>query len=189
MFLNTYNLRCSNGPHHLCLVVYHLPAGFTPKLACHGDSKNSFNKRFFATLPSTLNTIKEECLHQGPKSTIEAVCDKSGGIFHATAPDQLPRDEKQPSVIAAKQKMKQKAKGSSVESDDLFVVMQRAHAEDLTSQFIRSIRATDPPIVIADDIQIVRFCTSNAEFGIFTIDPIFSLGEFDVTPITYRYLY
>jgi len=69
--------------------------------------------------------------------------------------------------------------------------MQRAHAEDLSTQFIRSIRATDPAIVIADDIQIadmVRFCTSNIEFGILTIDPTFCLGEFDVTPITYLHL-
>jgi len=90
--------------HHLCLVVYCLPAGFTPKLACHGNSKNSFNKPFFATWPSKLNAIKEECLHQGPKSTIEAVCAKSGGILCTVAPGQLPRDEKQVSVIAAKQK-------------------------------------------------------------------------------------
>ena len=172
--------------------MYRLPAGFAPKLACHGNAKKSCSKPFFATWPSTINTIKEECLHQGPKSTIEAVCAKSGGILHAAAPGQLPRNEKQVSVIAAKQKMKQKTKGSSVESDDLFVVMQRAHAEDLSSQFIRSIRATDPAIVIADDIQIadmVRFCTSNIEFGILTIDPTFCLGKFDVTPITYRHLW
>jgi len=77
------------------------------------------------------------------------------------------------------------------QTDDLFVVMQHAHAEDLASRFIRSIRATNPAIVIADDIQIadiVRFCTSNVEFGILTIDPIFFLGKFDVTPITYRHL-
>ena len=35
---------------------------------------------------------------------------------------------------------------------------------------------------------IVRFCTSSFEFGVLTVDPTFSLGEFDVTPITYRHL-
>ena len=61
----------------------------------------------------------------------------------------------------------------------------------LLPQFIRSIRATDPAIVLVDDTQItdmVRFCTSSIEFGILTVDPTFSLGEFDVTPITYRHL-
>ena len=79
---------------------------------------------------------------------------------------------------------------STVESDDLFIIMQHAHAETLLAQFIRSIRATDPAIMLVDDTQItdmVRFCTS-IEFGILTVDPTFSLGEFDVTPITYRHL-
>ena len=61
----------------------------------------------------------------------------------------------------------------------------------LLPQFIRSIRATDPAIVLVDDTQItdmVRFCTSSIEFGILTVDPTFSLGEFDMTPITYRHL-
>ena len=61
----------------------------------------------------------------------------------------------------------------------------------LLAQFIRSIRATDPAIVLADDTQItdmVRFCTSSIEFGILTVDPTFSLGEFNVTPITCRHL-
>ena len=80
---------------------------------------------------------------------------------------------------------------STMESDDLFIIMQRAQAEDPSSQFIRSIRAIDPAIVLADDTQItdiVRFCTSNIEFEILTVDPTFSLGEFNVTPNTYRHL-
>jgi hypothetical protein len=59
-------------------------------------------------------------------------------------------------------------------------------------KFIRDINtAPEPAIVLADDQQIVdllRFCTSSFEFGILTVDPTFSLGEFDVTPITYRHL-
>ena len=69
---------------------------------------------FFATWPSTVDTIKTECLQQGPKSTIEAVCAKAGGILHATAPGQLPCSEKQVSTIAAKERSKQKTIGSSV---------------------------------------------------------------------------
>ena len=33
-----------------------------------------------------------------------------------------------------------------------------------------------------------RFCTSSSEFGILTVDPTFSLGEFDITPVTYCHL-
>ena len=70
--------------------------------------------------------------------------------------------------------------------------MQRCYSEDPHSRFIQSIRASpDPAIVLAKDFQISdmeRFCTSSSEFGILTVDPTFSLGEFDVTPITYRHL-
>ena len=166
-----------------------LPVGFTPKLSSHGNSKEK--KPYFATWPSTLNYIKEESLQHGPKSVIEKMSSKSGGVLNAIAPGQLPRSEKQVSTITAKQKLKQKAIGNASEADDLFVVMQRAYSEEPSVKFIRSIRTTDPAIVIADDVQIkdlVRFCTSNAEFGILTIDPTFSLGEFDVTPIAYRQL-
>lgn len=49
----------------------------------------------------------------------------------------------------------------------------------------------DPAIVLSYDRQlqdIVRFCTSSFDFGVLTIDPTFSLGEFDVTPIAYRHI-
>ena len=88
--------------------------------------------------------------------------------------------------------MKGKSEGDAT-ADNLFVVMQRAHTEDPSAQFIRGIRtAPDPAIVLACDSQIndmVCFCTSStAEFCVLTIDPTFLLGEFDVTPITYRHL-
>ena len=70
--------------------------------------------------------------------------------------------------------------------------MQQAQAEDPSSKFVCGIRAVpDPAIVVADDCQLNdmnRFCTSNPEFGILTVDPTFSLGEFDVTPVTYHHL-
>lgn len=86
-----------------------------------------------------------------------------------------------------------KGRSGDAAADDPFVVMQRAHTEDPSAQFIRGIRtAPDPAIVLAYDFQIndmVLFCTSStAKFCVLTIDPTLSLGEFDVTPITYRHL-
>ena len=111
----------SNCPHHLYLLVYRLPPGFTPKLSSHGNSKEK--KPFFATWPSTLDSIKKECLQQGPKSTIEKMCAKAGGTLHAIASGQLPRSEKQITTLAAKEKLKKTSVGNTVESDDLFVIM------------------------------------------------------------------
>ena len=48
----------------------------------------------------------------------------------------------------------------------------------------------EPAIIVALDWQLddlVRFCTYD-EFGILTVDPTFSLGDFDVTITAYRQL-
>ena len=75
--------------------------------------------------------------------------------------------------------------------DELFVVMQKAKAEDT---YVRDIKTSpDPAIVIASDGQLddlVWFCAPpiGVESCIMTIDPTFSLGEFECTPVTYRQL-
>ena len=109
-----------------------------------------------------------------------------GGGLGASAPGQL---EKQVTNIRMQQKGK--CSGKNVAADDLFVVMQRAHAEDPSSRFVHAIQAApDPAVVIANDYKLNdlnRFCTSSSEFGILTVDPTFTLGDFDVTPVTYHH--
>ena len=183
-------IDAENRPHHLCLLVYHIPHGFIPKLASHGNAKEK--KPFHPTWPSTMGRIKAKCVEHGPKATVEHLSIEVGGLTGASAPGELPRNEKQVTNVRKEAKRKGRDCGPTGEVDDLFVVMQRAYSEDPQSKFIRSIRASpDPAIVLAEDFQIndlERFCVSSAEFGILTVDPTFSLGEFDVTPITYRHL-
>ena len=139
-----------------------------------------------------MDEIKNKCLKHGPKETVEYLSSAVGGVVNASAPGELPRNEKQVTNLRQLAKVKGHSCGPSGEVDELFVVMQRAYSEDPGSKFIRSIRAApDPAIVLAEDHQIadlVRFCTSSTEFGILTVDPTFSLGHFDVTPVTYRHL-
>lgn len=132
--------------------------------------------------------IKEDSSDKGPREIVEDISRQVGGILGATAPGQLPRDEKQVS------NMKRRSQQGTLDSvaDELFVVMQRAYAQDTMNKFIRDIKtAPEPAIVLADDQQLAdlqRFCTSSLDFGVLTVDPTFSLGDFDVTPITYRHL-
>ncbi len=178
----------SNNPHHLCLISYRLSAGFIPSLSYHGNSKDK--KPFHPTWPSTLTQVKEECLAKGPKATVEQVSSEVGGVLRASASAQLPRNEKQ---VANQRRRVKTAQASghpmNAAADDLFVIMQRAHTQDPTHQFVRDIKtAPEPAIVLACDHQLqdfVCFTTSSFEFGIVTIDPTFTLGEFDVTPLTY----
>lgn len=170
------------------MVVYRIPRNFEPTISSHGNSKDK--KPFYPTWPSTCDLIKSHC-SKGPKAILHQVSSEVGGLTDSAAPGELPRSEKQVTRIRSKEK----SSGSTTNShavDELFVVMQRAHSQDPSSQFVRGIRTTpDPAIVVFTNNQLndmIRFCTSAVEFCILTVDPTFSLGDFDVTPITYRHL-
>ena len=176
-----------NNPHRLCMAVYYLPDNFHPKPIPHGNSKG--DKPFFPTLPSTMAMIKHESTDKGPKRVVEKVSSSLGGVLSASDISQLPRGEQQ--VSQAKRRNKSKEQIGSAD-DEFATVLHKAFMEDSTKQFIREIKPLrEPAIVVARDQQITdleRFCTFESEFGIMTIDPTFSLGQFDVTVTTYRYL-
>ena len=172
------------------MLTYHMKTS-NILLSSHGNSKVA--KPFHPTWPSTLARIKEEASTKGPKSVMNHVSSEVGGVESAVAPGQLPRNELQ--VLNQKRKLKAGARVSSsnnASDDDLFAVMQEAHTQDPCHMFVRDIKtAPEPAIVLATDQQLadlVRFATSSGKFCIVTIDPTFSLGEFDVTPLTYRHL-
>ena len=122
---------------------------------------------------------------------MEVISGEVGGIVGATASGQLPRNEKQVSNLKRKvTSTVSSGKHGDAAADNLFIVMQRAHTQDPNAKFVRDVK-TAPEPAIADDHQLqglVRFCTSSFDFAVLTVDPKFSLGAFDVTPISYRHL-
>ena len=134
--------------------------------------------------------IKEELKNAGPKKVISKVSTELGGVVGASDACMLPRNEQQ--VIKAKSRSKIAAVPTCSSNDDFAIVMHHAFLEDSNNQFIRDVKTLrEPAVVVYYDRQLddlVRFCTNNDEFGILTIDPTFSLGDFDVTIITYRHL-
>ena len=171
----------------LCLVVHE---GLLLLLFLHGNSKSG--SPFYATLPSTKVRIKEECLHSGPKRTVSSVSASSGGIVGASYPGELPRNEQQVSNFKMKHKQVASTERCSAGGDELYTVMFRAHMEDSGNKFARDIKTyPNPAILLASDRQLndlCRFCCDPFETCVLTIDPTFSLGDFDVTPATYRHL-
>ena len=132
-------------------MAYHIPLGFVPIVASHGNAKEK--KPYFATWPSTMDKLKGKCLQQGPKSTIEHVSSSFGGVTGALAPGQLPRNEMQ--ITKLKRRVKLCNDQHTSGSDELLVVMQRAHSQDPASKSIRSMRTTpDPAIVVSEQCQI-----------------------------------
>ena len=122
----------------------------------------------------------------GPKSTLRIVSEKLGGVVDAGGPCELPRNERQISYI------KSKSTSSNLPlADQVFAIMQSAKEEDVMGKFVRETRPSpEPAFVLARDRQLddlVRFCTVAEGFSILTVDPTFNLGDFDVTPTTYRH--
>jgi len=107
--------------------VYHLPEGFIPTVTYHGNSKKGIP--FHPTWSSTKLKIKDECIQHNPKSIVHSVSLTFGGVINATAPGQLPRDEKQ--VSNFKNKEKRIANSNDAAADNLFIVMQQAYTRTL----------------------------------------------------------
>ena len=177
----------SYNPHPFCMVTYHIPPGFTPTIVSHGNSKSS--KSFFPTLPSTSADIKEKCSHSGPKQVVADLDSSVGGLVGASYPGQLARSEQQ---ITYYKRHAAGMSSSSSEANDLYSIMLQAQMEDKGAKFIRDVKTyPEPAIVVATEQQLFdvqRFCCNPKRFSILTVDPTFSLGDFDVTPTTYRHL-
>ena len=148
-------------------------------------------KPFFPTLPSTVQSIKKECHSSGPKEVVRTVSANAGGVIDAVCPGSLPRSEQQ----VAYYKRQTTSTGEPVKSDadDLYTIMLQAHLEHSTKdKFVREIKAfPEPAIVVATSQQlndVARFCTDPQDYCVLTVDPTFCLGDFDVTPTTYRNL-
>ena len=105
----------------------------------------------------------------------------------SSCPGQLPHNERQ-----ARYSKSVVISSEYNTADELYSIMFQAKQEDMGHAFVRDIKVLpDPAIVLASDYQLrdlVRFGTDKREHCILTVDPTFCLGEFDVTPITYRHL-
>ena len=109
---------------------------------------------------------------------------------------ELPRDKHQ--VSGFKKRLKSgtlRLSGSArmcMEVNELYTVMLQAHLEDTDKKCTWDINTyPEPAILLADDCQVndlARFCCDPFEFCVLTIDPTFCLGDFDVTPTSYRHL-
>ena len=170
-------------------MIYYIPLGFEPKVQPHGNSKAE--KPFYPTLPSTMKALARYG-PGGPKQVISDVSVSIGGVRSAYDACSLPRNEQQVTNLRRRQSKPSLGAIVSCTTDELAVVMQKAFVEDDNNSFIREMKTLkEPAIIVALERQLddfVKFCTSDTKFGIVTIDPTFSLGEFDVTVTTYRHL-
>jgi len=142
---------------------------------------------YMRTKASTLKRLKELSDKKGPKAVYHQVYDENGGMLTANSASDLPRNRKQ--VVNHKPPLLSK------KIDSLAILLQECKRQQMCRNedaFIREVTgAPELRCVLAFDWQleeIVQFCTEPSSFTVFSADPTFNLGPFNLTVTTYRNL-
>ena len=136
--------------------------------------------------------LKQESKDAGPKDAVNTVYEKQGGILSAKNLGELPRNRTQVANIRRRSDVANSLCSKKSIRDPLFMVMEQSKLCEGKDKFVRIVTATPEPMcVLATNQQLhdlVRFGTNPNNFCILSVDPTFSLGDFNVTCITYRHL-
>ena len=154
-------------------------------VAPHGSSKH--DDKYMRTMPSVMTKLKKVASKSTPKSAVEIVSKKAGGVLNAPSAGALPR---------SRQQVKDIRRASSLEHvDPLYSVMmmcKESEGRRNEDAFVRQVNAAPYPMMcLTFDWtlhDLARFCTHPKNFSILGVDPTFDLGDFDVTVTTYRHL-
>jgi len=134
------------------------------------------------------NTLKQN--NATPKQALSDSLQKCGGLLGARSVGCLPKNRSQVRYSTINQKNKQPPG-----TDPLFTVMLQSKSTDGNSDtsVVRSVVATPEPMaVLATNCQLndmVRFLTDGSQHTVMGIDPTFNFGDFNVTPIAFRYCF
>lgn len=166
--------------HPLCLVQYFFDKETSHKIhpRSHGNSKS--NRPYARCTKSLHNKLKDTAGKTTLKQTLSNCLKDCGG--------NIPKSHSQVRCHQVKNKEKPS------ESDSLFTVMLQCKSTDPNSDdtFVRSVvAAPEPMAVLATNQQLkdmVHFLTDPQQHTVMSIDPTFNFGEFNVTPIAFRYL-
>ena len=152
----------------------------------HGNSKSG--KAFTRTKPGVLENIEGKVKGSAPPSQVyDEVFEEAGGLLNVCSLSDVPRNRKQ--VENAKYRGKE-----TRSQDELYDLTLKSKVEEEAGKvYIRRLQvAPSPACVLASDRQVQdvkRFCANTTNtFSVLSIDTTFNIGDFYVTPTTYRHL-
>lgn len=156
----------------------------------HGNRKSSSGP-FLPTNKTTKEEIRETAGKSKPQKAILKLM-KSKDLLSANSSAETPRDRKQ--VYNFKRSERLKATNQQGKKDEIYAVMLQAAAEEEEGEepFVHSIASwPEPMCILGFQYQfhdIARFCADPSNHCLLTIDTTFNLGNFYVTPTSYRNL-
>ena len=154
------------------------------KFKPHGNTRS--NKPFFRTAESTKRHLRELTSKHTPSEVVNLATAEEGGEIYARGASCLPRDRMQIKNF-------KRCQNSTTEENVLYSVMLECKlAQGKSEAFVRDVKAAPEPMAVVfydwqlNDLE--RCCTNNHSFSVLGVDTTFSLGDFYVTPTTYRHL-
>ena len=174
--------------HRLILLQYYYEEEEVQmKLKKHGNSKNS-NEPYVRTRPSTIQELKETVSSKKwqPREVFFESVRRKGRLEFCLSISELPRNTKQVSKALASSTTSFKP-STNQRRDILLEAMETCKSKD---GFVREVvGAPEPMAFLANDRQlkdIELYCAQVGSFSILGVDATFNLGDFSLTPMTYR---
>ena len=174
--------------HRLILLQYYYEEEEVQlKLKKHGNSKNS-NEPHVRTRPSTIQDLKETVSSRKwqPREVFFESVRRKGGLEFCRSKSELPRNAKQVSNALTSSTTSFKP-STNQRRDILLEAMEKCKSKD---GFVREVVcAPEPMAFLATDRQlkdIELYCAQLGSFSIPGVDATINLGDFSVTPMTYR---
>ena len=151
----------------------------------HRNSKTG--KPYARSKKSLQDKLKQSSGKATPKQALTESLLTCGGVLGAHSVGSIPKSRSQVRYHQSKNKQ-------TSSSDPLFTVMLQCKSTESNSDeaFVRSVvAAPEPMAVLATNRQLndmIRFLTDPVQHTVMGIDPTFNFGEFNLTPVAFRYL-
>jgi len=190
LFSYLFLVDSSKVRHDLCLVQYRFdgePHEVHPRP--HGNSK--VERPYARSMKSLQGKLKQTGGKATPKEALMTTLEQSGGLLEARSAGCIPKSRSQ---VRYHQSQNKPMSQVGSRSDALYSVMLQCKSTDPDSDeaFVRSVVAAPEPMAVLCTNQqlndMVRFLTDASHYTVMGVDPTFNFGDFNVTPIAFRYM-
>ena len=149
----------------------------------HGNSSRA--KPFFRTSETAKDEVRQLATSHTASQAIGVMTAQRGGEVHITGSSTVARDQMQVKNF--------RRTSTSKGNNALHAVMLECKlAQGKADAFVRDVKAAPEPMAVCySDWQIrdiKRFCTNPDEFTVVCADTTYNLGDFYVTPLSYKHI-
>ncbi len=169
----------------------------TVPLLPHGNAGKKTTAKFTSIKPSVSQEARDEMqrLGAGPTKAVQSVISKKGGIANIESIADIPTRS---NIIQKNKNSRRKERAADAAKDGLTLKDVQSDAWSALAIWAKGdgkgfvklmLQAPENVIILAKDEHLddmVRFLKDQKDRDIISFDPTFDMGEFNVTPVSYR---